>query len=72
MYDTLRELHRKFWKELPKPKLERQYDEAFRELMRRLENQNASWCCGCWTQGACWRRMLRSTALPAAFGWRLA
>ena len=37
MYDTLRELHRKFWKELPKPKLERQYDEAFRELMRRLE-----------------------------------
>lgn len=37
MYDTLWELHRKFWKELPKPKLERQYDEAFRELMRRLE-----------------------------------
>lgn len=37
MYDTLRELHRKFWKELPIPKLERQYDEAFRELMRRLE-----------------------------------
>lgn len=23
MYDTLRELHRKFWKELPIPKLER-------------------------------------------------
>ena len=37
MYDTLRELHRKFWKELPKPGVERQYDEAFRELMRRLE-----------------------------------
>ena len=37
MYDTLRELHRKFWKELPKPEVERQYDEAFRELMRRLE-----------------------------------
>lgn len=37
MYDTLWELHRKFWKELPIPKLERQYDEAFRELMRRLE-----------------------------------
>ena len=37
MYDTLRELHRKFWEELPIPKLERQYDEAFRELMRRLE-----------------------------------
>lgn len=36
MYDTLRELHRKFWKELPKPEVERQYDEAFRELMRRL------------------------------------
>lgn len=29
MYDTLRELHRKFWKELPKPEVERQYDEAF-------------------------------------------
>ena len=37
MYDTLRELHRKFWKELPKPEVERQYDEAFQELMRRLE-----------------------------------
>ena len=37
MYDTLRELHRKFWKELPVPEVERQYDEAFRELMRRLE-----------------------------------
>ena len=37
MYDTLRELHRKFWKELPMPEVERQYDEAFRELMRRLE-----------------------------------
>ena len=37
MYDTLWELHRKFWKELPKPVVERQYDEAFRELMRRLE-----------------------------------
>lgn len=37
MYDTLRELHRKFWKELPKPEVERQYDEAFRGLMRRLE-----------------------------------
>jgi len=37
MYDTLRELHRKFWKELPKLEVERQYDEAFRELMRRLE-----------------------------------
>ena len=37
MYDTLRELHCKFWKELPKPEIERQYDEAFRELMRRLE-----------------------------------
>ena len=36
MYDTLRELHRKFWKELPKPVVERQYDEAFRELMHRL------------------------------------
>ena len=37
MYDTLRELHRsKFWKELPKPEVERQYDEAFRELLRRL------------------------------------
>lgn len=34
MYDTLRELHRKFWKELPKLEVERQYDEAFRELMR--------------------------------------
>ena len=37
MYDTLRELHCKFWKELPVPEVERQYDEAFRELMRRLE-----------------------------------
>ena len=37
MYDTLRELHCKFWKELPKPEIERQYDEAFRELMRGLE-----------------------------------
>lgn len=37
MYDTLRELHRKFWKELPVPKLEQQYDETFRELMCRLE-----------------------------------
>ena len=37
MYDTLWELHRKFWKELPKPEVERQYDEAFQELMRRLE-----------------------------------
>ena len=37
MYDTLRELHRKFWKELPKLEVERQYDEAFRELMLRLE-----------------------------------
>ena len=37
MYDTLRELHRKFWKELPKPEVERQYDEAFRALMRRQE-----------------------------------
>ena len=37
MYDTLRELHRKFWKERPVPEVERQYDEAFRELMRRLE-----------------------------------
>ena len=37
MYDTLRELYRKFWKELPVPEVERQYDEAFRELMRRLE-----------------------------------
>lgn len=37
MYETLRELHRKFWKELPVPEVERQYDEAFRELMRRLE-----------------------------------
>lgn len=37
MYDTLRELHRKFWKELPVPEVERQYDEAFRGLMRRLE-----------------------------------
>ena len=37
MYETLRELHRKFWKELPKPEVERQYDDAFRELMRRLE-----------------------------------
>lgn len=36
MYDTLREPHRKFWKELPVPKLEQQYDEAFRELMRQL------------------------------------
>ena len=36
MYDTLRELHRKFWKELPKPVDERQCDEAFRELMHRL------------------------------------
>jgi len=36
MYDTLRELHRKFWKELPVPEVERQYDEAFRELMSRL------------------------------------
>lgn len=39
MYDTLRELHRKFWKELPKPEVERQYDEAFRELMRRLDTR---------------------------------
>lgn len=45
MYDTLRELHCKFWKELPKPEIERQYDEAFRELMRRLESWSASWCC---------------------------
>ncbi len=37
MYETLRELHHKFWKELPKPEVERQYDEAFQELMRRLE-----------------------------------
>ena len=37
MYETLRELHRKFWKELPVPEVERQHDEAFRELMRRLE-----------------------------------
>lgn len=37
MYDTLRELHRKFWKELPVPEVERQYDETFRELMHRLE-----------------------------------
>ena len=36
MYNTLRELHRKFWKELPVPEVERQYDGAFRELMRRL------------------------------------
>ena len=58
MYDTLRELHCKFWKELPKPEIERQYDEAFRELMRRL------------TQVACWQRTLRSTALRAASGLR--
>lgn len=37
MYETLRELHRKFWKERPVPEVERQYDEAFQELMRRLE-----------------------------------
>lgn len=37
MYDTLRELHRKFCKVMPVPELERQYEEAFRELMRRLE-----------------------------------
>ena len=65
MYDTLRELHRKFWKEQPVPEVERQYDEAFRELMRRL----VRWCCGYWTQEVCWRKMLRSTALRVAFGW---
>ena len=37
MYDTLRELHRKFCKVMPMPELERQYEEAFRELMHRLE-----------------------------------
>ena len=37
MYDTLRELHRKFYKAPPMPELERQYEEAFRELMHRLE-----------------------------------
>ena len=37
MYETLRELHRKFWTELPVPEVERQYDGAFQELMRRLE-----------------------------------
>lgn len=37
MYDTLRELHRKFWRELPVPEVERQYNEAFWELMHRLE-----------------------------------
>ena len=38
MYDTLRELHCKFWKKLPKPEIERQYDEAFREL-EKLERK---------------------------------
>lgn len=37
MYNTLRELHRKFCKVMPVPELERQYEEAFRELMHRLE-----------------------------------
>ena len=37
MYDTLRELHHEFYKAPSMPELERQYEEAFRELMRRLE-----------------------------------
>lgn len=36
MYNTLRELHRKFCKVPPMPELERQYEKAFRESMRWL------------------------------------
>lgn len=36
MYNTLRELRRKFCKVPPMPELERQYEKAFRESMRWL------------------------------------
>lgn len=70
MYDTLRELHCKFWKELPKPEIERQYDEAFRELMRRLEKLERKLVLRLLDTRACWQRTLRSTALRAASGLR--
>ena len=69
MYDTLRELHCKFWKELPKPEIERQYDEAFRELMRGLEKLERKLVLRLLDTRDL-LRTLRSTALCAASGLR--